>query len=88
MSVGWRPHVVICEDGVVAETGWRELRVEVQGRPVFVRMGPDVPGSVPLVHVHGFAISGSYLLPTARALAHRATAVENTDLILMASDQL
>jgi len=32
-----------------------------------------VRGSVPLVHVHGFAISGSYLLPTARAPAHRAT---------------
>ncbi|HKO89860.1 MAG TPA: alpha/beta fold hydrolase, partial [Polyangiaceae bacterium] len=29
--------------------------------------------SVPHVHVHGFAVSGSYLLPTARALAHRAT---------------
>jgi pimeloyl-ACP methyl ester carboxylesterase len=36
-------------------------------------MGPQVPGSIPLVHVHGFAVSGSYLLPTARALAHRAT---------------
>jgi pimeloyl-ACP methyl ester carboxylesterase len=59
----------------MAEAGWRERRVEVQGRPVFVRMGPEVPGSIPLVHVHGFAVSGSYLLPTARALAHRATTV-------------
>src|SRR6185295_13912675 len=57
----------------MAEVGWEELRVEVQGRPVFVRRGPEVPGSVPLVHVHGFAVSGSYLLPTAAALAHRAT---------------
>src|SRR3954452_8315340 len=57
----------------MAGTGWRELRVDVHGHPVFVRAGPDVPGSIPLVHVHGFAISGSYLLPTARALAHRAT---------------
>ncbi len=57
----------------MAEAGWQEFRVEVQGRPVFVRMGPAVPGSIPLVHVHGFAVSGSYLLPTARALAHRAT---------------
>jgi len=32
-----------------------------------------VPGSVPHVHVHGFAVSGAYLLPTARALASRAT---------------
>ena len=57
----------------MTEADWQELRVEVQGRPVFVRKGPDVPGSIPLVHVHGFAVSGSYLLPTARALAHRAT---------------
>jgi pimeloyl-ACP methyl ester carboxylesterase len=57
----------------MTEPGWQELRVKVQGRPVFVRKGPDVPGSTPLVHVHGFAVSGSYLLPTARALAHRAT---------------
>jgi pimeloyl-ACP methyl ester carboxylesterase len=57
----------------VAEVGWVELRVEVQGRPVFVRKGPEVPGSIPHVHVHGFAVSGKYLLPTARALAHRAT---------------
>ena len=59
----------------MAEVGWEELRVEVQGHPVFVRRGPQVPGSVPLVHVHGFAVSGSYLLPTARVLAHRATAL-------------
>src|SRR4051794_21205237 len=57
----------------MTEVGWQELRVEVQGRAVFVRAGPEVPGSVPLVHVHGFAVSGSYLLPTAGALAHRAT---------------
>jgi pimeloyl-ACP methyl ester carboxylesterase len=57
----------------MAEARWQELRVEVQGRAVFVRAGPEVPGSVPLVHVHGFAVSGSYLLPTAGALAHRAT---------------
>ena len=59
----------------MAEVGWQEVRVEVQGRPVFVRRGPEIPGSIPLVHVHGFAVSGRYLLPTARALAHRATTV-------------
>ncbi|MEV4348734.1 alpha/beta fold hydrolase [Actinoplanes sp. NPDC049596] len=47
--------------------------VEVRGRRVFVRRGPEVPGSIPMVHVHGFAISGGYMVPTARALAHRAT---------------
>ena len=30
----------------MAEVGWQEVRVEVQGRPVFVRRGPEVPGSV------------------------------------------
>ncbi|MEU4424198.1 alpha/beta fold hydrolase [Actinoplanes sp. NPDC024001] len=59
----------------MAEEDWRERRIEVQGRPVFIRIGPEVPGSVPLVHVHGFAVSGRYLLPTARALAGRATTV-------------
>src|SRR5690349_22713189 len=59
----------------MAEAGWHELRVAVHGRPVFVRRGPEVAGSIPLVHVHGFGVSGSYLLPTARALAHRATTV-------------
>jgi pimeloyl-ACP methyl ester carboxylesterase len=59
----------------MADAGWYELRVKVQGRLVFVRMGPEVAGSIPLVHVHGFGVSGSYLLPTARALAHRATTV-------------
>ena len=71
MTVG--AHAFICNTGVMAEVGWEELLVEVQGRPVFVRRSPEVPGSVPLVHVHGFAVSGSYLLPTATALANRAT---------------
>ncbi|WP_433727629.1 alpha/beta fold hydrolase [Actinoplanes sp. CA-051413] len=57
----------------MAEAGWQELRVVVQGRPVFVRKSPQIRGSIPLVHVHGFAVSGSYLLPTAKALANRAT---------------
>lgn len=59
----------------VAGPGWRELTVDVQRRPVFVRLGPVVPGTIPIVHVHGFAVSGSYLMPTARALAGRATTV-------------
>ena len=59
----------------MAEAGWHEVRVAVHGRPVFVRRGPEIPARIPLVHVHGFAVSGRYLLPTARALAHRATTV-------------
>ncbi|MEU4421738.1 hypothetical protein AB0F81_14025 [Actinoplanes sp. NPDC024001] len=31
--------------------GWRKLRITVHGRPIFVRLGPAVPGSTPLVHV-------------------------------------
>ena len=67
------PPQPVCDNDSVAKAGWRELRVEVHGRPVFVRMGPEVPGSIPHVHVHGFAISGRYLMPTAQALTHRAT---------------
>src|SRR3954452_20878010 len=75
MSDALGVHGRACDNGVMSEAGWRERRVEVQGRPVFVRHGPEVPGSIPLVHVHGFAVSGSYLLPTAWALARRATTV-------------
>jgi pimeloyl-ACP methyl ester carboxylesterase len=57
----------------MTDEGWRGLWVTVSGHPVFVRASPEVPGSVPIVHVHGFAVSGRYLLPTARALASRAT---------------
>jgi pimeloyl-ACP methyl ester carboxylesterase len=41
----------------------------VAGRRVFYRRGPVTSG-IPIVHVHGFAISGAYLMPTARLLAH------------------
>lgn len=54
-------------------TGWTEGTVEVEGHPVFYRRSAEVPGSLPIVHVHGFAISGTYLMPTARVLAGRAT---------------
>lgn len=53
--------------------GWRDLTVEVDGHPLSVRVGPERPDAVPIVHVHGFAISGTYLLPTAYRLDHRAT---------------
>jgi diadenosine tetraphosphate (Ap4A) HIT family hydrolase len=38
----------------MAEACWQARRVEVEGRTVFVRAGPEVPGSVPHVHVHVF----------------------------------
>jgi pimeloyl-ACP methyl ester carboxylesterase len=66
-----------CEDRDVVELapGWSERTVRVDGRDVFVRCGPTVDATTPIVHVHGFAISGSSLLPTAERLASRATNV-------------
>jgi pimeloyl-ACP methyl ester carboxylesterase len=50
------------------EPGWEHRVLFLDGRRVFVRISRDVPGRTPLVHVHGFGISGSYLMPTAMAL--------------------
>jgi pimeloyl-ACP methyl ester carboxylesterase len=48
-----------------------ERWTEVDGTRIFYRAA-DADGP-PLIHVHGFAISGSYLLPTARLLARDYT---------------
>ncbi|GEL97075.1 alpha/beta fold hydrolase [Cellulomonas terrae] len=53
--------------------GWTESTVEVDGHSVFYRQSDPVADALPIVHVHGFAISGAYLMPTARMLARRAT---------------
>lgn len=53
--------------------GWIESTVEVDGHSVFYRQSDPVADALPIVHVHGFAISGAYLMPTARMLASRAT---------------
>ena len=50
--------------------GWTEGRVRVGGRDLFYRRSSGPPGAVPILHVHGFAISGAYLMPTARRLVH------------------
>jgi pimeloyl-ACP methyl ester carboxylesterase len=50
--------------------GWVSERLQVGGDSIYCRRGPDRDG-VPIVHVHGFAISGEYLMPTARLLARR-----------------
>jgi pimeloyl-ACP methyl ester carboxylesterase len=57
-------------------TAWLQGRMTVDGRSVFYRrsVGGD-PDGMPIVHVHGFAISGSYLMPTARLLARHGTNV-------------
>lgn len=60
-------------DGAVI---WTERTVQVDGRDVFVRTSsPPVPDATPIVHVHGFGISGASLLPTAERLAAVATNV-------------
>lgn len=53
--------------------GWTERAVLVEDRPMLVRRSAEVDGATPMVHLHGFGISGRYLLPTARLLAARAT---------------
>jgi pimeloyl-ACP methyl ester carboxylesterase len=50
--------------------GWVSEYVRVEGRSVHYRRSVR-GGGVPIVHIHGFAISGSYLMPTARVLAGR-----------------
>lgn len=48
--------------------------VQVGGSSVHLRRSTGADG-VPLVHLHGFAISGAYLMPTARALVARGVNV-------------
>ena len=50
--------------------GWTHGRVRVAGRDLYYRRSPGPADAVPIVHVHGFAISGAYLMPTARRLVH------------------
>lgn len=50
----------------------RDAWVDVDGRRLFYRTNaePPPPADAPtLIHIHGFAISGSYLMPTAWRLA-------------------
>lgn len=56
------------------DDGWVSERLQVGGTSVFCRRSTGTDG-VPLVHLHGFAISGAYLMPTARALATRGVNV-------------
>jgi pimeloyl-ACP methyl ester carboxylesterase len=56
--------------------GWTQGTLTVAGRRLFYRRSHGVDGGVPIVHVHGFGISGSYLMPTARRLtAHGVNVV-------------
>jgi pimeloyl-ACP methyl ester carboxylesterase len=55
-------------------TGWTEDWFTLDGERIFYRRGP-VTGGVPTVHIHGFGISGTYMMPTARLLAGRGSTV-------------
>ena len=52
---------------------WSEHRVRVGGRDLFYRLGTGPTDAVPILHVHGFGISGSYLMPTARLLVRHGS---------------
>ena len=56
------------------DDGWVTERLQVGGTSIYCRRSTGEDG-VPLVHIHGFAISGAYLMPTARALATRGVNV-------------
>jgi len=55
---------------MATEHGWVTEHLHVEGRSVHLRRSVGGSG-VPVVHIHGFAISGAYLMPTARVLAGR-----------------
>jgi pimeloyl-ACP methyl ester carboxylesterase len=48
--------------------GWTQGLVPVGGSDLFYRVSQGPADAVPILHVHGFAISGAYLMPTARRL--------------------
>jgi pimeloyl-ACP methyl ester carboxylesterase len=54
-----------------SDATWTQAFLTLGGHKVFFRRSPDVEGGIPIVHVHGFGISGSYLMPTARLLTDR-----------------
>jgi pimeloyl-ACP methyl ester carboxylesterase len=53
---------------------WVTERLQVGGTSIYCRRSTYADG-VPLIHLHGFAISGAYLMPTARALVERGVNV-------------
>jgi pimeloyl-ACP methyl ester carboxylesterase len=55
---------------MASDPGWVTDRLQVAGHAVHCRRSTRGEG-IPLVHIHGFGISGKYLLPTARVLAGR-----------------
>jgi pimeloyl-ACP methyl ester carboxylesterase len=56
----------------MAAGGWTDRWVRLRGHRVLVRTSAAVDGATPIVHVHGFAISGRSLMPTAERLVGTA----------------
>lgn len=54
------------------EPGWKSISVDVDGCRAVIRLSEDGGDATPIVHLHGFGISGAYLMPTARLLTDRA----------------
>jgi pimeloyl-ACP methyl ester carboxylesterase len=52
----------------VSDEAWSERWVRLRGRRLLVRTSEPVAGATPIVHLHGFAISGRTLMPTAQRL--------------------
>ena len=62
---------------MLTDAGWVTERLTVDGNLIHCRRSTGGSG-VPVVHVHGFAISGEYLMPTARRLAGQWTTLFRT----------
>jgi pimeloyl-ACP methyl ester carboxylesterase len=60
---------------VSTDAGWVTERLQIGARKIHCRRSVAAQGGVPIVHVHGFAIGGAYLMPTARLLAERCANV-------------
>src|SRR3954470_13533298 len=64
------PFGPVRQSAMATDHGWVTERLQIDGRSVHYRRSVGGQGP-PLVHIHGFAISGAYLMPTARLLARR-----------------
>lgn len=51
--------------------GWKWGSVPIDGRNLYYRRNDTVGDETAIVHLHGFALSGSYLMPTAKRLGVR-----------------
>ena len=57
------------------EPGWNHRWIDLAGLRTYVRISLDGGEATPVLHLHGFGISGNYLMPTARLLVDRGVQV-------------